>query len=65
MKPKYGVTNFCNQNSGVQSVDRQTDRQTDGQADRQENTEGHKIMYTYICYLPTVIIGGPIIIQTS
>ena len=38
----------------------QTDRQKDRQTDRKVITEGPKIMYTTICYLPIVIIGGPI-----
>ena len=52
MQPKYGLTSIC----GVQGVYRQADRRTD----RKVKTEDLQIID--IRYLPTLIIGGPIII---
>ena len=55
MQPKYGLTSLCDQNCGVQSVNKHTDRHTD----RKVKTDGPKILSNDIFYLKTVIIGGP------
>ena len=55
---KYGSTCLRDQNSGVESADRQTDRK---HTDRQKilKNEGPKIMSYDIFYFKNVIIGGP------
>ena len=58
MLPEYGLTTLCEQNCGVQSVD----KQTHGQTDRQIKTEGPKILSNDIFYFRTVIFGVPIIL---
>ena len=63
LTPKFGLTSLCDQNCGVQSVNRHSDRQTHN---RKVKTEGHKIMYIDIRYLLTLIMfGGPIISTNS
>ena len=60
MYPKYELTSLCDQNGGVQGVDRHTDKRTDRHTDIQKmkKTEQPKIMYIdIVCYLQTVIIG--------
>ena len=64
---------MCDENCGVQSLNRLTDTHhthihythththTHTHTDGKDKTEGSKIMYITICFLPTVIIGGPII----
>ena len=56
MQPKYGSTSLCDQNCGVQSLDRQKDTGTD----KSLKTEGPKILSNDIFYFRTVIIGDPI-----
>ena len=59
MQPKYGLATMCDQNCGIQSVNRQTDKQTDNQIDRQKSTtRGRKILLNDFFYFQTVIIGG-------
>ena len=58
MQPKYGSASVCDENCGIQSLERRTHTHT--QTNSKVKTEGHKIMYITISYLATVIIGGPI-----
>ena len=53
---KYGSTNLCDQNFGVQSAD----RQTHGQTDRKVKYERPKILSNDIFFFKIDIIGGPI-----
>ena len=59
MQPKYGSTSLCDQNCGVQSLDRHTSHVR--RTDKSLKTEGPKILSKDILYFRTVIIGGPII----
>ena len=57
MQPKYGSTSLCDQNCGLQSVDRQTESQTHATwTDKSLKTEGPKILSNDIFYFRTVII---------
>ena len=56
---------FCDQNCGVQCLNRQTDGRTDGLTDRKVKTEGPKIMLSKGWLRLTLIIGGPIFEQPS
>ena len=53
MHLKYGLIILCDQNCGVQSMNKQTDKQTDRWKGRIVNTEGPKIMYIDIRYIPS------------
>ena len=60
MQPKYGFASLCDQNYGVESVNRHTDKRTDRKI---KKTEGHRIIYKDIRSLTIVITDGPITIN--
>ena len=53
--PKCGLTSLCDQNSDLQSADRQTQTWTV----KSLKTEGPKILSNYNFDFKTLIIGGP------
>ena len=55
MQTKYGSTSLCDQNCGVQSLDKKTHTWTD----KSLKTEGPMILSNDIFFFKTVIIGGP------
>ena len=60
-EPNCGSTSLCDQNCGLQSEHRQTHTRTD----KSLKTEGPMILSIDIFYFKTVIIGGPIVINTQ
>ena len=55
-EPNCGLTSLCDQNCGVQSLDRNTHTWTD----KSLKTEGPKILSNDMFHFRTVIIDGPI-----